>query len=879
MKLRAIRLYNVRQFGGRGVALEDIRDGLNSFAAPNETGKSTFFDALQELFFKRHSSKDGPVRSLQPYAGGNPHIEADVDLDGHRFRIAKRFLAGPITASVRDLSTDREIARQDAVQDWLNETLGLGDQAAGLAGLLWVRQGKHWDQGGGSTARGATLSDMVAEQLDAVTAGERMRAMMDRTAEELAPLVTPSGNPKSGGAYAKARDELDELQAEVRTLADDHARLLRDLEERQRLENDHANRRGDAEENERLKIRLTEAEENSARATVDTARLPELRSQLAAARKIRKDAGEKLEAFVKARTNAKALQKQIAETEARLPELTSAESETRAAWEAAQESKATADEALQQAEAVWQAAQSIQLRQERQAQLAELKLAQSKATAADQSARDARAAANLITIDRQMLDKIEKAAGDLETAKTHAAASVTLVEVDYLPGQSGRISTDGDPLPDGSRHDVTTPRTFEIDGIGRISVTPGASYHATDAAKRLSDMTGTLQTALSKAGVDDLPAARAELRRKEDLKQEALKQSGILETLARDGLDALKEKVLTLDLELKADEYQEVIDPDDARQMLDSARRDRDACDQALAARQQDLTSASTICRDASEELRNLKTRVDAELAAAGPPEQWDDRIKDLSISVGTTEKELEVLQEKIERLDGAEERHQLAQAEVNRLRQADRNRTEEIHRIELRLEAIKQRFSKATDEGLTEALRDGRARLNAAEARHRQIELRVRALQKLDDALKSAHKDMREVYFEPVNAELRPLLDRVLNGQSLVFNDNSFAPQSLQRDGRQEDIDRLSGGTQEQIAILTRLAFARLMARNGRPAPVILDDALIFTDDDRIEDMFTILNSMTKDLQMLVLTCRQRAFQSLGGNVLTLIDWVPEDD
>ena len=48
MKLRAIRLYNVRQFGGRGVALEDIRDGLNSFAAPNETGKSTFFDALQE---------------------------------------------------------------------------------------------------------------------------------------------------------------------------------------------------------------------------------------------------------------------------------------------------------------------------------------------------------------------------------------------------------------------------------------------------------------------------------------------------------------------------------------------------------------------------------------------------------------------------------------------------------------------------------------------------------------------------------------------------------------------------------------------------------------------------------------------------------------
>ncbi len=46
-----------------------------------------------------------------------------------------------------------------------------------------------------------------------------------------------------------------------------------------------------------------------------------------------------------------------------------------------------------------------------------------------------------------------------------------------------------------------------------------------------------------------------------------------------------------------------------------------------------------------------------------------------------------------------------------------------------------------------------------------------------------------------------------------------------------------------EQLSVLTRLAFARLLARDGRPAPVILDDALVYSDDDRIERMFDALH------------------------------------
>jgi uncharacterized protein YhaN len=82
--------------------------------------------------------------------------------------------------------------------------------------------------------------------------------------------------------------------------------------------------------------------------------------------------------------------------------------------------------------------------------------------------------------------------------------------------------------------------------------------------------------------------------------------------------------------------------------------------------------------------------------------------------------------------------------------------------------------------------------------------------------------------------------------------------------------VDRLSGGTREQLAILTRLGFARLMAKGGRPVPVLLDDALVFADDARIARMFTALNLAARDVQVIALTCRQAAFEGLGGHVLT---------
>lgn len=71
---------------------------------------------------------------------------------------------------------------------------------------------------------------------------------------------------------------------------------------------------------------------------------------------------------------------------------------------------------------------------------------------------------------------------------------------------------------------------------------------------------------------------------------------------------------------------------------------------------------------------------------------------------------------------------------------------------------------------------------------------------------------------------------------------------------------------------MLVRLLLARKLARGGAPAPVIFDDAIVSTDDDRIERRFDALTRQARDLQIIVLSCSQRAFRDLRGQRLEIM-------
>ena len=172
----------------------------------------------------------------------------------------------------------------------------------------------------------------------------------------------------------------------------------------------------------------------------------------------------------------------------------------------------------------------------------------------------------------------------------------------------------------------------------------------------------------------------------------------------------------------------------------------------------------------------------------------------------------------------------------------------------------------------IEEELADIVPRLGEAERALDELNFEIAVITKLEEALEHARASARDRYVEPVLSELAPLVRLLWPEAELRFDAEEVLPTALERAGTEERFAVLSGGTQEQIAVLVRLAFARMLARGGAPAPVIFDDGIVFTDDDRIERMFDALTRQAQDLQIIVLSCRQRAFRDLGGRRLEIV-------
>ena len=231
MKVRAIELTNVRRFAGKVARIEGIGDGITVLCEPNEFGKSTFFDALHALFFERHRGTKAAVKALQPHAGGAPEVALEIDLPHGHFRIEKRWLS---RATARVHQDGRIIAQDDEAEAWIDRILGNG--LSGPSGLLWVRQGLLGMEPEGSStseknereralaARRDLLSSVTGE-IDLMTGGRRLDAVMARVGQELGELATSTGRAKSGGEWARAVEEAETLRLLEAELAAKAAQL------------------------------------------------------------------------------------------------------------------------------------------------------------------------------------------------------------------------------------------------------------------------------------------------------------------------------------------------------------------------------------------------------------------------------------------------------------------------------------------------------------------------------------------------------------------------------------------------------------------------------------------------------------------------------
>jgi hypothetical protein len=138
--------------------------------------------------------------------------------------------------------------------------------------------------------------------------------------------------------------------------------------------------------------------------------------------------------------------------------------------------------------------------------------------------------------------------------------------------------------------------------------------------------------------------------------------------------------------------------------------------------------------------------------------------------------------------------------------------------------------------------------------------------LKLLRDTLEHARAETSGKFVGPVARRARRYIEQLLPGCDLTFSED-LGLESVIRGGMSESCSNLSRGTQEQLAVLTRIAFADMLLDQGRPVSLILNDPLVYSDDARLDLMMEILIEAAGRMQVILLTCRERAFRHVGAN------------
>ena len=872
MKLRTIRLENVRQFAGKVMTVSDLGDGLNVISAPNEFGKSTLFDALQAVFLQPFGAANADVKSLQPQPGeGGVSVSVEVEIAGRSYRIDKRFLSRK-QARITDLTSGAILAQDGAADIWLDSALGKGG-IKGPSGLLWVRQGggdfdwspKAKDDADLSARR--NILSTVAGEIDLVTGGRRFDLVLQRTEGALGALQTArTGKPT--GDWDKVLKAIAGREAEVAELTAQVADLRSALDRRRQAEVRLAVlEAGAAVADRRQALDLAKA---GMQAAQDHARLlEEAATKAALADAHLREAAVPLTTLIAAARQAEtALAAHIAADASHAAAI--------AARQGCTDRLSLAETAFVKALALRDAlrrqdsaARDRAVREAAQSQATALADRLTQADAARQAAEAARAeaTANLVTPER--LARADQAEAACQQAARTLAATGIALQVDYL-GQ-GRLGLNGQDLPPGLVR-LRGGSVIDVPGLARLTVQADG---ADDSAARagVDRATGTLAEALRAMEQPDLPAARLAAQRRAAVMHHAATQAAVLTALAPQGLDTLRADLVRAMARIGGGDddvgHADAVPPEviaaaeaalvTAETARTDARTDAESVMRELGKAQTEAELAGqalTRAAQARGDLADLPERQAALRATATGAQQAATRAADTLAALKVAAPDLATAKAELDRTASAAK---AADVDVARLREARAGLNADI--------------AARAEAGVEQALAEAQGDLASLQARADALAAEAAALACLRDALTQARGAAREAYFGPVQDELRPLL-AILHGEAaLDFDPDRMLPRSLTRAGtaQPEAMQTLSAGTQEQIAILIRLAFARLLARQGRPVPVILDDALVHSDDARIIAMFRALHRVAAEQQIIVLSCRQLAFAQAGGHHPTI--------
>ena len=886
MKLLHVKVEGVGRFGTPTV-LQGLGPGVNILSAANEAGKSTLFRAIRTCLFERYDTKNKDVKQLATDGLALPvSMTLGFEHEGQTYELSKSFLR---SASATLSKGGVVFAKNRDADEQVWEILGIkqdGKFDPAAYGLLWVEQGQSFAVPEPTEGAASVLNSAIQQEVGTLVGGERARHLLKDLAEELKTYLTDGNKPRKGGPLYEAQVHFESIEQQRIDAERRLAELDSNLDKLSGLRADWA-RLADKAEADRLTSELNEATKllNDGEDSVKS--LERFITDEAQALSLREAQKSKLESLRKLSQRIDGTRRRLTQVKESLTTQHEQSEKARTATAEALAERKRIDGEIETIESrntllqrIADAAQKQDKRQDLAGKLDRLVSLNERLKASD-----AALAAN--GVDENAIKALDAIERDMETISLRSVAAAARLQISLK--QSANITLNGVEVTEDTVRAVTGPMTVDVGGLATITVSPpAASLEASEAA--LAEQRRKIKVLLDRHGVADgdslrrLRLARVTLELQErDLRAERM-ALGIKEASPAAEIARLDTAVRQIDAEMlqhfEGQDPATLPSPDEIaaersslHERLGSLRTARARCAGVLDAQNAILSGLQKAIGELNGEARVIAAQLDADLTTL--PDAMRHEIlaaaeRDFEDKLAVHRVKSLLLDEKRANVPTPDEIDK-RRNRVARLGSAMANRTASIDALREQIARLEGQVQSAGGDGLGEKL-TGLATESAMARREveRHAE-RAATLQLLRKVVEDAYNTRREELTAPLRRHLKPFLGDVFARAELELGDG-FSVSGLKRSGPESEIfDKLSRGTQEQIAVLVRLAMGAMIREKGHDVPIILDDALVFSDDARIEQMFDAINRAGRNQQVIVFTCRARSFASLGGQQLRI--------
>ncbi|MXP23184.1 AAA family ATPase [Gordonia sp. HNM0687] len=853
-----MRIHRMRLRDYRGVADRDIRfaeRGVTVVEGANEAGKSSMIEALELLIDTRADSKAAKVRAIMP-AGRDvgTEVEAEISCGAWHFTYFKRFNRQPATSLSVHTPSPEHVTGRDAHERAM-EILGQHADLTLFRALRLLQSDEAAGRPVGDSAALARALDRASESVDAAAdsaATVEEQALIDAAEAEYRRYRT-AGHGRPTGELAAALRDVDELEERCHTLSaardsvDADARRLRHLLDRR----SELARTRELREVERDELAVSWSEIERLQSEISAAGV-EARHLLAVSQLAQRDLADRdrvATQIAAATADTERLDGDIATRDAL------AEQAEASAQQLDDELRAVRDR-WQTARTALSAAQVAQRIRDHRRALHDLdeRLTELDRIATDSSVVDESLRGN--TVDAQAV----RTAVDLARRRAVAQARLEAVTARLTVEPTGAVpvTVDGEIVAATTDRVAVTDTVIEVAGVVAVTVRPGAD--AAGPADELATVDNDIAAFCRRHDLAVLDDHAQRARERADLVE---RQSGLQRRTRELIGDRGHRAMLDERDELRALLAEEPAGPDPEPDDIASlAATERELAESVMSA-ERAVTEQHSAAREArararmgreqrdhlAEQLADLRTRR-ADLCAALTDDDARRTVEAAAGRLHDARDRLARLEAQLARLDVAEIgfRRDRVAADLAALAREhadlERTSTELRTRIEL-----------YRDESRLDILQDASAELEAAKALRDRVQRRADAAELLYRTLVDKRRQARTRYADPFARRLEELGAHVF-GEGVRFDvDDNLDVVSRTVDGVTIGHEALSGGAREQLALLTRLACATLVDE-ADGVPVLVDDALGYSDPRRIAAMAQVLTAAGRDAQVIVLTC-----------------------